>query len=346
MDVLHVLGNISGTTIPVEIAAATDQLPDTRVRLVSSDPLPDEFPDTVERRQVLTDRCGFDDFGSLLDGVEDSFDIIHTHTVAEAAKAGYHALRRPLHHVNTQHGHIHYTPSETLKNLPGLLFADTIIYNSECTANSYSILEKPFKYRAGEHVVHNGVNIDAIEPYRATITTPPTIVTATRLIERKNLESLIRALAYTDETSLRIIGDGPYKPALQQEARAAGVESRVEFLGYVPEREDVYAEIARGDVFALPSHGEGFCVAVAEGMAIGLPVVVSDLPIFHEVVGDSGIFVDRHSPESIAASLETLFEDPERARKIGSQNRKRIFERFTLQDCARGYRDVYRHALQ
>lgn len=345
MNVLHVLGNISGTTIPVEIASETDRLPKTTVRMVSTDSLPAELPDTVESRRVLEELCGFDDFGTMLDSVEGSFDIIHTHTVAEAAKVGCHTARRPIHHVNTQHGHLHYSFKEKIKNLPGLVFADTIVYNSECTSNSYNIVEQILKQRADEHVVHNGVNTDIVEPYRATIETPPTIVTATRLIPRKNLKRLIRAVGLTEDMSLRIIGDGANKEELQREARAAGVDSRVEFLGYLPAREDVYAEIARGDVFALPSHGEGFCVAVAEGMAIGLPVVVSDLPIFHEVVGDSGIFVDRHSPESIATALTELFTDLETAQQIGTCNRERILDRFTLRDCANGYRDVYEQAL-
>jgi glycosyltransferase involved in cell wall biosynthesis len=345
MKVLHILPNIDGTTIPVEIASETDILSDTEVRMVSTSQLLNKLPDTVEQQQVLENLCGITDFSSFFNRIEEEFDIVHTHTVAEAAKAGYHAARRQIHHVNTQHGHLHYTTSEKLKNIPGLLFADTIIYNSESTANSYNILERQLKRRASEHTVHNGVDISSIEQYRATITTPPTIVTAARLIKRKNLKTLIRAVAHTDKMSLRIIGDGPHKGELQREARAANVESRVEFLGYLPEREDVYAELARGDVFVLPSHGEGFCVAVAEGMATGLPVVVSDIPIFHELVGDSGIFIDRRSPKSIATALTELFDDPEKAKQIGAQNRTRIFEHFTLRNCARGYRDVYKQSL-
>ncbi|MFC7071964.1 glycosyltransferase family 4 protein [Halovenus rubra] len=345
MNVLHVLGNISGTTIPVEIASATDRLPDTNVSLVSKDPLPQELPDTVENDQVLTDLCGFDDFSTLLHDVGKRYDIVHTHTVAEAAKVGYHAIRQPIHHVNTQHGHLHYTREEKVKNIPGLLLADTIIYNSQCTSRSYNLIEKALKSRANEYVVHNGVNIDAIQSSPTPTSTSQTVVTATRLIKRKNLGTLIRAIAHTDNISLRIIGDGPYKSELQQMTRKAGVESRVEFLGYLPDRQDVYAEIANGDVFALPSHGEGFCVAVTEGMAVGLPVVVSDIPIFHEVVGDAGVFVDRTDPVSIANALRELLENPQKAQTIGEQNRTRIREEFTLEDCARGYRDVYRAEL-
>lgn len=345
MEILHVLGNISGTTIPVEIASATDRLSGIDVRMVSNDPLPEELPDTVEEYQVLDDLCDFENFGKLLDAVENEFDAIHTHTVVEAAKAGFRAVDRPIHHVNTQHGHSHYTLTHKVGNLPGLLFADTIVYNSNYTSTSYNAFERALKFRADEYVVHNGVNMDVVEPYRASITTPPTIVAAARLIERKNLDILIRALAHADRTKLRVVGDGPQRTVLEREAEAAGVSSRVEFLGYLPHREDVYEELEAADVFVLPSQGEGFCVAVAEAMAVGLPVVVSDLPVFHEVVGESGIYVDHTSPKAIAVALEDLFADLERAKRLGTQNRARIRERFTLKQCARSYRDVYEQVL-
>lgn len=346
MKVLHVLANVSGTTIPVEIASTTDQLPGIEVRMVCREPLPDELPDTVEDGQVLEDLCDFDDFGALIDGVVDEFDAIHTHTVIEAARTGFHAERRPIHHVNTQHGHSHYTLPQKAGNLGGLLFADTIVYNSRYTSNSYNALERAVKSRANEFVVHNGVDMDAVDPYRATVTTPPTLVTAARLIERKNLGTLVRALGRTTDTTLRIVGDGPHRSALERVAADAGVEANVEFLGYLPDREDVYEELAGADAFVMPSHGEGFCVAVAEAMAVGLPVVVSDLPVFHEVVGESGIYVDHTSPEAIATAITDLFADLEGARQLGSRNRERIRERFTLERCARGYRDVYERVLE
>lgn len=346
MKVLHVLGNISGTTIPVEIASTTDLLPGIEVRMVSHDPLPDELPDTVEAHQVLEGLCDFDDFGALLDHVVDEFDAIHTHTVIEAAKAGFHTERRPIHHVNTQHGHSHYTLPQKVGNLPGLLFADTIVYNSTYTSNSYNVFERAVKFRSHEFVVHNGVDMDAVEPYRATITTPPTLVTAARLIERKNLGTLVRALARTPDVTLRIVGDGPRRSALEREASDAGVQQRVEFLGYLPDREDVYEELAAADAFVLPSYGEGFCVAVAEAMAVGLPVVVSDIPVFHEVVGDAGRYIDHTSTAAIADAITNLFADLENVRRLGEQNRERIQERFTLERCARGYRDVYEQVLE
>lgn len=345
MNILHVVPSVSGTSIPLEIASALNRLSGTNSRVVSEASLPETLPDIVSRDQLLPESCGIEDYGELLSHLADEFDVVHTHHVRPGAKVGYHALREPITHVNSQYGHIHYTLEERLKNLPSLLFADHIIYCSRCTAESYNTLEQLVKYRAHEHIVHLGVNTDAVEPYLASIGEPATVVTATRLIPRKNLSALIRALGHVDGLSLRIVGDGPQRDELETEVAAAGVSERVEFVGYLPERRDVYRELADADMFALPSHGEGFCLAVAEAMAVGLPVVVSDIPIFHEVVGSSGVYIDRADPKSIAAALRRLRDNPANARQRGDRNRARIFEQFTLERCAREYRGIYQEIL-
>lgn len=345
MNVLHVLLEISGTTIPVEIASAIDSLPAAEADVVSERKLPEQLPDTIDPGQIRTDLCGFSDYGTFVDSVCQEYDVIHTHHIGPAARAGFHALSKPIHHVNTQHGHLHYTRAELLKNAPGLVLADTLVYNSHHTADSYGFLEELLKYRANEFVVHNGVDLDKAGTFRADVGSPPTVVTAARLIERKNIDSLIEAIAHEEGISLRVIGDGPQRDALERTAEGAGVSASVEFLGFLPERRDVYRELAAADVFALPTHGEGFCVAVAEAMAVGLPVVVSDLPIFQEVVGPAGVFVDRHDPVAIADALAELRDDPESARERGRRNRRRIVEEFSLTRCAEGYKDVYERVL-
>lgn len=345
MRILHVVPSVSGTSIPVEIATALDDLPDVDAAIVSERPLPDELPDTVSADVVLAEACGFDSYGRLLADVASDFDAVHTHHVGPAAKAGVRSRRRPIRHITTQHGHSHYTLAEKAKNLPGLAIADVVVYNSRTTAASYGTFERALKFRAAEHVVHNGVDVTLTEDHRARIETPTRAVTAARLIPRKNLGTLVRALVHAEAVSLDVVGDGPARDDLERVAREAGVADRVDFRGYLPAREDVYEVYAESDVFVLPSHGEGFCVAAAEAMAVGLPVVVSDLPVFHEVVGESGVFVDRTSPAAIADALAGLRGDPDRARRLGARNRERIHEHFTLAECARGYRDVYRETL-
>jgi glycosyltransferase involved in cell wall biosynthesis len=166
-------------------------------------------------------------------------------------------------------------------------------------------------------------------------------VTATRLIRRKNISGILRALSDLPKAELKIIGDGPLKNTLRKEARESGVAGRVEFVGYVTDREDVYRIVSESDAFVHPSYSEGFCVAVAEAMALGLPVIVSDIPVFHEVVGEGGIFVDPDRSRSIAEALRDLVENPEAAKKKGLANRSRIISNFDIREVVKKYRDVY-----
>lgn len=72
---------------------------------------------------------------------------------------------------------------------------------------------------------------------------------------------------------LVLVGEGPLRDALAEEARALGLEERVLFLGA---RNDVASLLSAMDVLLMPSQYEGFCMAALEGAAAGLPVFLSD----------------------------------------------------------------------
>lgn len=347
MNVLHCIPRITGTSIPVEIAAATQEFTDVEVSIVAEESVDDQVPDTIHPEQILTDWCGFDDYRVLLAGISEEFDIIHTHHIGPAAKIGVQSSPDQIRHVNTQHGHVHYTSKEKIKNIPGLVFADRIIYNSRATAGSYNFFERACKLRTKEDVVYNGVRTSVTDRFRSEIADEPTkIVTAARLVPRKNIQVLIRSLKHAPEFKLRVVGGGPQRDNLETVARQSGVNSRVEFVGYLHDRKDVYDEFSEADVFVLPSAGEGFCVAVAEAMAIGLPVIISDLQVFHEVVGECGVFVDRTSPRDVAESLRNLQQHPNLARNRGEQSRKRIKREFNLRQCAQNHQEVYEDCMK
>ncbi len=84
--------------------------------------------------------------------------------------------------------------------------------------------------------------------------------------------------------TLRLVGDGPSRPALEREVRARGLEGQVIFCGALPHAQ-VVAELRRADVFLFPSAYESFGVAPLEAMAVGVPVIASDLPALREATG-------------------------------------------------------------
>ncbi|MDD4616797.1 MAG: glycosyltransferase [Alphaproteobacteria bacterium] len=102
------------------------------------------------------------------------------------------------------------------------------------------------------------------------------IVTTGRLIPRKRhsliVEALFRLVKSGVNASLTVIGDGPSEKDIKKLVAERGLETRVNFLGYV---ENWWKDISSYDAFVHTSEQEGFCIAVAEAMMTGLPVVTT-----------------------------------------------------------------------
>ncbi len=104
-----------------------------------------------------------------------------------------------------------------------------------------------------------------------------TILCAGRLTRHKRHRDIIAAFAEVagacPEWTLRILGDGPERPALSRQAHDLGIEDRVELPGWST---DVPSELAAAALFVHASEYEGVSNSVLEAMAAGLPVLVSD----------------------------------------------------------------------
>jgi glycosyltransferase involved in cell wall biosynthesis len=125
---------------------------------------------------------------------------------------------------------------------------------------------------------------------------------------------------------------------LQERPELAG---RVHFLGH---RADVPDLLAASDVFAFPSLFEGLGGAVLEAMALGLPIVASDLPAVREVVeeGLNAMLVPVEAEDELAHAIGQMLQDPNRARAFGRRSREIFLERFTSARSAEAMIDLYR----
>lgn len=138
---------------------------------------------------------------------------------------------------------------------------------------------------------------------------------------------------------LMLVGTGPPERAasLRRMAAALGIESQVVFCGV---HADVRPFHEAADLFTLTSAwAETFSVAALEAMAMGLPVVLTDVGGAREMVeeGVNGFLVPRLDPEAIAARwFEVLCESSLDAVAI----RRRVVERFDIGNCVRAYEDL------
>lgn len=127
--------------------------------------------------------------------------------------------------------------------------------------------------------------------------------------------------------------------ALRARVRALGLEQRVRFAGFVSDAllADLYREAS---MLVFPTLAEGFGLPIVEAMACGTPVVVSDLPVHREIAGEAGERVDPRDPDSIAAGIARLLDDPQLAERRRSAGLL-LAARFSWRTTARRTRAVY-----
>jgi len=172
------------------------------------------------------------------------------------------------------------------------------------------------------------------------------LILVANLIAYKGHADLLRALAAEPERLppdwvLLCVGrDDGIGPELRALASDLGIAARVRWLGA---RDDVPALLAAADIGILCSHQEGFSNSILEGMAAGLPMVVSDVGGNAEAVtdGETGLVVPAHDPARLGAALAALAADPARRQAMGAAGRERVAGHFSLNACVAAYERLY-----
>jgi glycosyltransferase involved in cell wall biosynthesis len=168
-----------------------------------------------------------------------------------------------------------------------------------------------------------------------------------RLDRAKGFDDLLDAVAAlaTDRphVAVALAGQGPLRAALEQRASRLGIASRVHFLGYRADVNEVYAAL---DVFVLSSVCEALPYVLLEAMAAGLPVVATTVGGVPEVVaaGETGFLVPPQDPPALAAALRPLLASAELRDRMGRAGRDRVArafdERETVARTIQFYRDL------
>jgi glycosyltransferase involved in cell wall biosynthesis len=141
-----------------------------------------------------------------------------------------------------------------------------------------------------------------------------------RLSAEKGFDLLLDAFARIApqhaDWSLKILGQGPLRPALQAQALRLDLGERVQFTGEVA---DPFPILRVADLFVFPSRSEGFGMALAEAMACGLPAVSFDCPSGpRDIVRDGidGILVPPEDVVALAAALDRLMGDAQERERL------------------------------
>ena len=160
-----------------------------------------------------------------------------------------------------------------------------------------------------------------------------------RLDTIKDHATLLRAVRLVagrhPEFRLTLVGDGQLRPALEELVRELGVGDKVTLTGTIARPWELMAGWG-GAVFSTGPQ-EGFGIAAAEAMAMGLPCVFTDLPVMREVGGDTVLYARPGSPESLAEQIGALIADAALAARLGQVAAFRARECFSPQAFAAAY---------
>ncbi len=188
----------------------------------------------------------------------------------------------------------------------------------------------------------NGIDISRFA-YSGPCANGP-VVTVARLNTEKNIRNLVRAAALAasqaDDLRVEIAGGGPCLAELKRQAADLGVAGRVTFLGEV---RDVPLLLARAGAFVLPSLSEGIPLTILEAMARGLPVVATRVGGIPEVVvdGETGFLVPSDDSAALAGAILRLWRDPDAARRMGLDGRRRVERLFDVRRMVADYEALY-----
>lgn len=305
-------------------------------------------------------RFSFGDEGSLSAGREfyrflEDVDVLHTHLVRAGVfgRIFGRLANVPIIVSTEQKVHTEHNSKQRVMNGLTLPLADAVTTISDAVADSFSwwedfLLEGSTKRKT----VYNTVNPELVQSSRArpptayeefTSTAEPLIGAVGRLIPVKNHEVLVEALPQIQENhpsaKLIIVGDGELKERLKSLSRELNVEDSVVITGWV-ERKQVYRILHSVDIYAMPSLAEGMGVALVEAMFAEKPIVVSDIPIFHEIAGEAALFAEDDATKW-TEQISKLTNRPTLAEQKGTRARKRAARKFSPSAVAERYIELY-----
>ncbi len=175
----------------------------------------------------------------------------------------------------------------------------------------------------------------------------PCVLFVSTLYPYKNAQLLVRAAALaatrlSAPLTAVIVGrdpDGEQLPALRRLANELGIADSIKLCGRVSaaKLDELYAEAT---VVVFPSRAEGFGFAALEGMARGVPTIVSDRMSLPEVVGDAGVLIDPDCPGALADAIVDIVCNPAKRAELAKAGHERA-KQLSWDTTARLFTEVF-----
>ena len=286
-----------------------------------------------------------------------SIRLVHAHNAAPLIYAGLasRSLAGRPHIVYSEHNQIYSASDAAKKKFRFYLkLADSVVSVSHDLANS---LRVSVGWRGPIEVIHNGVDgrrfeVGRNEKVRAELgVTDETFLIGTGVVlsRQKGLSDLIeaaqRVCAKCPRAVFVIAGDGPLRAELENLGRQSGLGSRLRFLGY---RNDMPDFVAALDLYVLPSLWEGLPLVLCEALAVGKPIVCTNVGGNSEVVidGENGYVVPAADPLALSAAILKVSQETGLVETYRNRNRDRFEKHYSDHAMVAAHEELYGRVLR
>lgn len=175
--------------------------------------------------------------------------------------------------------------------------------------------------------------------------TSPVVMTVARMTPQKDPSTWLRVAARiaASRSDVRFVWvwGGETAQEVRDEAHRLGIADRVDFVGYRP---DARRLVAGANVFLLTSRFEGLPYSLIEALAVGVPVVATDVTGTRDVVrhGVTGLLSPAGDVEGLASHVLSMLRDPKRAAALATAGREDVVQRFSIDTMVEATARVYR----
>ncbi len=277
------------------------------------------------------------------------YDIVHSHDYKTHFFSSF--LR----------GHCTYKCVATVHGYNATSFRERLYYQVDrVTLKKVDVVITPGKYLAKflgrkfglerVKVIYNGIDLKEWPIRQFDVdkfsNLPFNLLYLGRLSREKNIELLIKALGLllkeTENVRLRIAGTGREHEYLKSFAKSSGLDDYIEFVGFVT-REEICELLSSSDILILPSRTEIFPNVLLEAMAVGVPVIASNVGAVNELIRDGrdGLLFDSGDVFQLKEKIRFMMSQPDLACQFVRSARQRIEEEFTFDEHLRKTIELY-----
>jgi len=247
--------------------------------------------------------------------------------------------------IQVEHARERYLPQRYLLSQILYLFTDALV----CVSNGVreSLIKRGFSRRK-MHVIYSGISLAKFVPLSGMryADREKTVVTIARFARGKDQATLIRAAMLLKQEGINcnvlLVGGGNLRhlKKCQGLSHRLDLDNIVQFLGA---RKDVPELLQRSRISVLPTHREGFGLAILEAMAAGCLTIGSKVMGVIELIedGKNGFLVKPRDPVLLAALIKTALADVGRSEMIAQQGQSDVARKFSLERMTSDYEKLF-----